>query len=223
LVCVVTDDAGATVGLIETCMDGSPLSYFDSPAHSEFRLKTIAEVAARVHQLPKSEFAHLPTCMDSRAHVCAQLEALPESMFASWPVAAVARDWIVAHLTSAPSRILHGDLLPQNLLCDVLEAGVVSVVDWECARIGDPAYDLAIVTRGDRKPLKAPGAFHRLLAFYNEAAGASVSASSVHIHELLLHLRWIAEAAHDQDARTLQGHGPEHYIQKLQSILRRIR
>ena len=60
LVCVVTDDAGATVGLVETCMDGSPLSYFDSPAHSEFRLKTIAKVAAQVHQLPKSEFTHLP-------------------------------------------------------------------------------------------------------------------------------------------------------------------
>jgi aminoglycoside phosphotransferase (APT) family kinase protein len=43
--------------------------------------------------------------------------------------------------------VLHGDLLPQNLLFEIRENGATAVVDWECAQIGDPAYDLAIVHR----------------------------------------------------------------------------
>ena len=56
--------------------------------------------------------------------------------------------------------LLHGDLLPLNLLWG-RETDELGVVDWESARIGDPAYDLAIVTRGHAKPfgcLPQPGA-----------------------------------------------------------------
>ena len=54
------------------------------------------------------------------------------------------------------STVLHGDLLPQNLLLAIEDDSVgdpeIAVIDWECAQIGDAAYDLAIVTRGVRRP-----------------------------------------------------------------------
>ena len=178
-------------------------------------------VAAAVHRLPRVEFAHLPAYPDSASHVRADLDALSPTLFEEWPVAAAARDWITTNLASRPATVLHGDLLPQNLLWDFRNVGRISVIDWESARIGDPAYDLSIVTRGAKQPLRESGGFQRLLAAYNEATGASLLASAVHIHELLLQLRWLDDAAQAEAAGALEGHGPEQHAQKIQSMLRR--
>jgi aminoglycoside phosphotransferase (APT) family kinase protein len=221
LVCLTADDRGKAIGLIETCLEGAPLSRFEGGVNGRSRLEIIAGVAAAVHQLPKAEFAHLPAHPDSASHVQADLEALSPSLFAEWPVAAAARDWIMTHLANRPATVLHGDLLPQNLLWDFHSEGGISVIDWESARIGDPAYDLSIVTRGARQPLQESGGFARLLAVYNEATGASLPASAVQIHELLMQLRWLDEAAQAEAAGTLEGHGPEQHAQKIQSMLRR--
>lgn len=113
---------------------------------------------------------------------------------------------------------MHGDLLPQNLLFTIPDDREIAVVDWECAQIGDAAYDLAIVTRGVRRPLGVANGLHRLVFFYNEAAEQQISPSAVVAHELLLHLRWLAES---QTENRSGGHGPEHYADLLGSILRR--
>ena len=97
------------------------------------------------------------------------------------------------------------------------------LLDWECARIGDPAYDLAIVTRGIRKPLGVPDGLHRLVQFYNEVAEHKISPSAVVVHEALLHLNWLAEAAEARARNDFGGHGPEHYADLLGGILRRAR
>lgn len=132
-----------------------------------------------MHRLPKAVFPHLASYPDSASHVGAELAALPRALFTDWPMAGAARDWILAWQTNRPATVLHGDLLPQNLLCDIHDDDRISVIDWECARIGDPAYDLAIVTRGARQPLNEPGGFDPLLAVYNEAADAPLSISAV--------------------------------------------
>ena len=224
VICMVTDDDGKPAGLIESCLDGAALSHFKGMLNARSRVEVIAQVAAAVHQLPKAEFAHLPAHADSGGHVRADLDALAQAMFDEWPVAVDARDWITAHLTSRPATVLHGDLLPQNLLWDDRDSKnreCISVVDWECARIGDPAYDLSIVTRGASQPLQESGGFQRLLAVYNEATGTSLPASAVHIHELLMHLRWLDATTQAKAAGKLEGHGPEQYAQKIQSMLRR--
>jgi len=56
-------------------------------------------------------------------------------------------------------------------------------------KVGDSVCDLSIVTRVVKQPLKESGRFQRMLAVYNEAAGASWPDSAVHIHELLIHPR----------------------------------
>ena len=218
-VCRVTDDAGKVIGLIEAALDGMPLKEVRS-GWGRSNLESIGTVAAAVHALPVSEFGHVKSVPDSLAHVEAEMAKFPASFFDAWPVAVVARDWVLAHVTRRPAVFLHGDLLPQNLLWNYRD-DTISVIDWEYAQIGDPAHDLAIVTRGARQPLKESGGLEKLLAVYEEKSGIRMPASAVHIHELLMHMGWLAEAARAQAARKLEGHAPEYYAQGLAALLRR--
>jgi aminoglycoside phosphotransferase (APT) family kinase protein len=224
LICLASDESGDTVGLIESAIDGMPLSLFTRWREPDGPLKTIAQVAAEIHALPQSEFSHLDQHADSQSHVLTNLRALPDSLFEEFAEAAIAREWILGQLPLVRgSRVLHGDLLPQNLLFDIQEDRGIGAVDWECARIGDPAYDLAIVTRGARKPLGIPGGLQRLVRFYNEATEDHISVDAVMVHEMLLHLSWLDEAAKASYNNQLRGHGPEHYATMLGAILRRTR
>jgi hypothetical protein len=58
----------------------------------------------------------------------------------------------------------------------------------------------------------------RLVSLYNEEAEQKNSPSAVMVHELLLHLHWLAES---QTKNWPGGHGPEHYADALVSILTR--
>jgi aminoglycoside phosphotransferase (APT) family kinase protein len=104
--------------------------------------------------------------------VLEELNVLPGSMFKEFVEAALVREWILCNLPpeGRTSTVLHGDLLPQNLLFTIRDDREIAVVDWECAQIGDPAYDLAIVTRGVHRPLGVANGLQRLVLFYNEAA-----------------------------------------------------
>ena len=68
-----------------------------------------------------------------------------------------------------PSVLLHGDLLGQNILLAV--DGPHHVIDWEYATRGDPAYDLAIVTRGVKQPFQIAGGLDRLRDAYRAQSG----------------------------------------------------
>jgi aminoglycoside phosphotransferase (APT) family kinase protein len=92
---------------------------------------------------------------------------------------------------------------------------------WEFATIGDPAYDLAIVTRGDRKLMGINNGLNILLDNYRKAGGAELSAVDVHIHELLLFLNWLWDSAETEKNGQHRGHGPDHYAQRTESLLRR--
>lgn len=76
--------------------------------------------------------------------------------------------------------LIHGDLKHDNLLLKAEAAGVrVTIVDWEMARLGDPAWDLAaLVMRFPTAAGEAPpwpdanlDAAARLIRLYSEAAG----------------------------------------------------
>jgi aminoglycoside phosphotransferase (APT) family kinase protein len=223
LLCLVADDCGKTVGLIESAVAGMPLKGFLHHFETGSELKTIAQVASAVHSLPKPKFPHLKRHSDSRTHVLEKLNVLPGSLFKQFGEAALAREWIMRNLPEGrTSTVLHGDLLPQNLLLDLGDNpgddSEIAVVDWECAQIGDAAYDLAVVTRGFRTPFGLKNGLQRLVSLYNEEAEEKISPSAVVVHELLLHLHWLAES---QTANRTGGHGPEHYADLLLSILRR--
>ena len=131
------------------------------------------------------------------------------------PEAEPAREWAVQHLPPDQAAVLiHGDLLGQNIL--VFPDEDPAVIDWEFCRMGDPAYDLAIVTRGVRRPFQMDRGLDRLLDAYAAAGGDPILRPEVHFYELCLAARWYLEA--------LQGTGsepPEQTLARLGSILRR--
>jgi aminoglycoside phosphotransferase (APT) family kinase protein len=185
-------------------------------------LKVIARVAAAVHKLPKSEFTHLKDRVNSRVHVTELLGELPRSIFDEFEEAAQARDWILNHLPNErQSTVLHSDLLPQNLLADDYEANSIAVVDWQEAKIGDPAYDLAVVTRGARMPLGVGRGLERFVDICNEVAEQEVAVYAVVVYELLFHLDWLADAVKRRGQKQIGGHAPEHFAASVGSILRR--
>jgi hypothetical protein len=59
LICLVRDDSGESIGLIESAVAGMTLNFLSRGFNAESQLKTIAEVASAVHRLPKSKFTHL--------------------------------------------------------------------------------------------------------------------------------------------------------------------
>ncbi|PYO55704.1 MAG: hypothetical protein DMD83_18255, partial [Candidatus Rokuibacteriota bacterium] len=79
------------------------------------------------------------------------------------------------------------------------------VIDWEYSTLGDPAYDLAIVTRGVRRPFQIDGGLERLLEAYAAAGGANVSVAQVRIHGLCLAAGWYRDALAERAEPTRRG------------------
>jgi aminoglycoside phosphotransferase (APT) family kinase protein len=111
----------------------------------------VGTIAAAIHHLPATALPSIRAhYRDRREHAQASLAAFDDTPSLQ---ADAARTWIFNHLPAPePCVPVHGDLLGQNILRGLDEPD--AVVDWEYAELGDPAYDLAIVTRGARKPFQ---------------------------------------------------------------------
>jgi aminoglycoside phosphotransferase (APT) family kinase protein len=152
----------------------------------------VSAVAAAVHRVPVERASGIleevhPT---RRAHAQAHLDqtiAILDGIPGFEEVLA----WIHDHLPPAePSSLVHGDLMPHNIrfLRDDPDHGIV---DWIGALIGDPAFDLAIVTRGRKEPFgKGHGTSREYLAAYASAGGQPVTRQEVGVHELCLKTHW---------------------------------
>ena len=94
-----------------------------------------------------------------------------------------AREWTAHHLPEDRAAVLvHGDLLGQNIL--VFPDRRPAVIDWEFSRMGDPAFDLAIVTRGVRRPFQMARGLDRLLDAYAAAGGDPIQRTEVQFYEI---------------------------------------
>lgn len=115
-----------------------------------------------------------------------------------------------------PGVLLHGDLLGQNIL--LAPGDPPTVIDWEYARCGDPAYDLAIVTRGGWRPFRIADGLARLLDAYRHHGGLDARAEHVHIHELAMIAGWYrtALAEHAELAAAQE-------LDRMRGLLRRLR
>ncbi len=223
LICMVKSEARQPVGLVENWVWGMSLQFYKDSSYADRIIPTIAAVAAAVHHLPPGRFSHLPAFPDSRTHILKELKSLPPALFREYPAARAARKWILSRLpANRPATVLHGDLLPQNINCGENKGEwKIAVIDWEFAAIGDPAYDLAIVTRGDRRLMGKNNGLQHLIDNYRETDGIDLSVADVHIHELLMILNWLWDSAKGYRKQLTEGHGPAHYAQRMESLLRR--
>lgn len=175
----------------------------------------VGEVAAAVHAVPGADVEDIvPGAATRRAHALEAISALAELT----PVEMRdAHAWALEHLPPAePSALLHGDLLGQNILLSV--DGPHHVIDWEYATTGDPAYDLAIVTRGVKQPFQIARGLERLLDAYRDHGGREIAADHVRVYELCLIAGWYRDAVSGQGP-----HPPAHEVDRMRSLLRRLR
>ncbi len=188
------------LALVQEWVDGIPADLRASRFPGGRPWELVAEVATSIHGLdPEPLRSLLPGPATRRDHARVFARVL-ESV--SGCEGEDMRAWVREHLPpEEPSRILHGDLLGQNLLLPWEEEGP-GVVDWAEAALGDPAYDLAIVTRGVRHPFQAPGGLHRLLKKYAGGGGQPISATQVHLHELFLRCKLYLDAAERSGLRS---------------------
>jgi aminoglycoside phosphotransferase (APT) family kinase protein len=155
-------DEGGVI-LVEAQVTGVPLELRAGKQGKVQPWKVIGEVAAAIHAVPVSEL--LPS-IDCPVYA----ETLARSVAGDEAELRDACNWMLEHLPPAePGLLLHGDLLGQNVFLGIDEP--VGVIDWERAEAGDPAYDLAIVTRGVRQPFQVANGLERLLDAYAGAGG----------------------------------------------------
>src|SRR3954471_1466442 len=212
---------GGRPAILETAVHGVPL---DLRAGRQFGLRPweiVAEVASAVHTLkgetlavPEDPGWKMPGFGTRRDHALASLSILegrPE------PLLRDIHAWALENLPPAePSVLLHGDLLGQNIL--IAPGEPLGLIDWERAELGDPAYDLSIVTRGVRQPFQIAGGLDRLLEAY-AAQSSEIRKEHVHLYELCMIARWYVEASRQERER---GHPPEHYLSQLSGAFRRV-
>ena len=89
--------------------------------------------------------------------------------------------------------VVHGDFRLGNLVVDA--SGLVGVLDWELAHVGDPAEDLGwLCVRswrfGGPLPVAGVGSREQLLSSYAEAGGAVVDPATLSWWEAVGTLRW---------------------------------
>jgi aminoglycoside phosphotransferase (APT) family kinase protein len=208
--------AGA-LGLVQEMVHGVPIDLRASrwPGGRPWEVVALAAAVCHgvdPHTLPASMLRH-PT---RRAHASAVLDCLRSLEI---PEAKDAYAWGIAHLpANAPTCLLHGDLLGQNLLVGIGEDERLGIIDWAEAQIGDPAYDLAIVTRGSRRPFQIEGGLERLVDDYNARGGLALRPADVHLYEICL-----VAGFYEQDAHAYGVGSPhaENTRATLRNVLRR--
>jgi aminoglycoside phosphotransferase (APT) family kinase protein len=154
----------------------------------------VAEIASAIHRLDANTLRELvPGHATRRAAAEARLQEVAARHDVGDPLVRDTIEWARAHLPpEEPATVVHGDLLGQNILLD--PNGPPAVIDWEFAHRGDPAYDLAIVTRGARRPFQVEGGLEKLFEAYNGRSDRPLRERDVRLHEVCLHLGWYADA-----------------------------
>ena len=110
------------------------------------------------------------------------------------PMIDYAGRWLLQHLPSGGApRLVHGDFRNGNLM--VAPTGIVAVLDWELAQIGDPMRDLGWLCTnswrfGGAGPVGGFGSYEDLFQGYEDAGGQRVDAGHVRFWEVFGSFWW---------------------------------
>jgi aminoglycoside phosphotransferase (APT) family kinase protein len=164
----------------------------------------MASELARVHAIPPARLPFLAR-RDLFERLLAELDTVDE------PHAAIELGiaWCRERLPLArPAVVSHGDFRVGNLVVD--EQGLVAVLDWEFAKLADPAEDLAwpLVRAwrfgADERRLGGVGDVEPYLARYAELTGVEVGEDELYAWEVLGNVKW-AIGSLTQARRHLRG------------------
>ena len=200
---------------ISTFEFGAPLESKAQNSFVEHPWEIVGKVAAEIHSFPTQG---LPESLERhstrRQNALDELERFREF---DLPEIKEAVQWISENLPKkTESTLVHSDLLGQNILATSDKE--ITVIDWEYAFVGDPAFDLAIVTRGSRHPFQVPDGLDLLLEAYHSSGGKEITRKEVQVYEVLMHLGWYEHSLHQSRG----DYPPEQHLASLRSLLKRI-
>jgi aminoglycoside phosphotransferase (APT) family kinase protein len=148
----------------------------------------LAEQLARIHAVEPLDF--LP-----RGDVIARFYDELDSVDEPHPAIEYGLAWVRERLPEAGERVFcHGDFRVGNFAVD--EDGLVAVLDWEFAHLGDPLDDVAwpIVRAwrfgADDRRLGGVGEVEPYLERYNELTGRELTPEQLDVWEVLGNVKW---------------------------------
>lgn len=155
------------------------------------------EILARLHSLDVTSNG-LEDALEELTpeHAVRKTHAAYMELDAPQPMIDYAAMWLLHNLPRHHRRTLvHSDFRNGNLIVDATK-GVVAVLDWELAHVGDPMRDLGwVCTRSWRfgvpeKPVGGFGDYHDLFAGYEDVSGHKVDPHAVKFWEVFGSFWW---------------------------------
>lgn len=197
---VLTPEDGLGEGFIMARLPGEALApkWLKLPDYALARAgltSQCAAVLAHLHRLPLADAAGLKLPRGSTAEALARMFANYRRFGVDSPVFDLAFAWLQARLENRPATtIVHGDFRSGNFL--VAPDGLVAVLDWELAHLGDGHEDLGWLCCNawrfglwDR-PVGGFGQREELYAAYEAAGGAPVNPDRAAWWEMFGTLKW---------------------------------
>ncbi len=152
-----------------------------------------ARILADIHRMDTSRLPPLPA--ESPPQMLARLRSAHDSFGVGLPVFELAFAWLDDHLPEGGcGRLVHGDFRNGNFIVDT--QGMVAVLDWEAAHLGDPLEDLGWLClnawRFGRidQPVGGFGQRTDLFRAYTAATGVAVDPRRVRFWEVYGTLKW---------------------------------
>jgi aminoglycoside phosphotransferase (APT) family kinase protein len=168
----------------------------DAYAHARAQLtRQTAQALANLHALDPAKVKDLPLRTASPVEQIGLLDGLYRSFGAELPVFDLAVSWLKRHQPQGGrTALVHGDFRSGNFIVD--HTGLVAVLDWELAHLGDPQEDLGWICVNSwrfghwQKPVGGFGERDDFYAAYEAAGGAPVDRAATLFWEVLGTLRW---------------------------------
>jgi aminoglycoside phosphotransferase (APT) family kinase protein len=197
---VLTGDDGLGEGFIMAWLDGECLGarIVRSPELADIRPKLAHEcgrILARIHAIDLEA-----TGLAQRLHSLTPEQyvhdtwARYKNFNTAQPMIDYTARWLLDHLPGkVQMALVHNDFRNGNLM--ISPQGVVAVLDWEVAHIGDPMRDLGWICTnswrfGSGLPVGGFGSYDDLFAGYEEISGAPVDRDRVRFWEVFGSFWW---------------------------------
>ena len=151
------------------------------------------QALGQIHQIP---LAALPPGLPDHSgeRLFERAQTLLDSHGNGSPVMQLGLNWLRDNPRLDPRRTLvHGDFRNGNLLVD--DKGLVAVLDWELAHLGDPVQDLGYLCGnvwrfGSPRPVGGFGEYEDLLAGYSSVTGQEIAMTDIHYWQVHTALAW---------------------------------
>lgn len=197
---VLTPEDGLGEGYVMARLPGEALApkWLKLPDYAEARrvlTRQCAEVLARLHSMPITVADGLALPSGSTADAFGRMFANYRRFGVDSPVFDYAFAWLKERVEDRPAtNIVHGDFRSGNFL--VAPDGLVAVLDWELAHLGDGHEDLGWLCCNSwrfgvwDKPVGGFGQRDELYAAYEAAGGGQVDRARAYLWEVWGTLKW---------------------------------